>query len=277
MCFLLFDAGSTKTNVVHYNNSVVDICTFKGINPVFQTNRQIEETLVLINKKFDVSKPQVFYYGAGCRLSENKARIKTLISKIFKAKEIFVFDDLLGAARAAYYDKSGIIAILGTGSNCGFYNGEILSQRIQSLGYIFGDEGSGAYLGKLFLNELLYNQLPKSIENAFNKKYNYSYDDIIRNVYKSKSPSAYLSQFTLFLFEHKNHKSVKVIINKGFNDFFSKMLLPLKIDSKNIAFGGSVAYHFQDELLITAKQFGYERCSYIQNPIEQLINFHSTK
>jgi len=275
---LVADSGSTNTDwVVIENRKIKSSFTTRGFNPYFTTSEKLNKDLVADLPK-DI-KPteiyQIFFYGSGCSSSAMQSIIEKGILNTFPNSKIEVNHDLLGAARALFMNETGIALILGTGANTCVYNGKEIVENIPSLGYILGDEGGGDYLGKLFISELLYNNLPKKISSAFYEKYQLTNNQIMQKVYKEDHPNQFLASFSEFIYEYRSEVSIKEIIKKSFDDLFVKHIKPYKDFTKyKIRAVGSVAFYFQDLLSEVASTFDTNIERVEKKPIQELAKFH---
>ena len=170
---------------------------------------------------------RIFFYGTGLAAETTVAILRRALKKIFPGAEIEVEHDLTGASRAVCGKNKGIVAILGTGSNSGYYNGKKIVRNSPGLGYVLGDEGSGAYLGKKVLQYFLYKVFDLELHKKFQKKYQLTAADILDSVYKKPLPNRYIASFTLFLAENRGHYMIENIIEDGLRDFFSNHLIHL--------------------------------------------------
>ena len=199
---LVADSGSTKTNwgLVDNENNVVSFQTI-GLNPFYVTKGIVKNELLLhfpsdINTNYIKN---IYFYGAGCSSTERCNIIKSGIEYLFKKAKVYVAHDLIGAARALFGNEKGIVAILGTGSNAACFDGKKITKNISSLGYILGDEGSGAYLGKMFITDFLNNELPNNLYNKFINEYEITKENILDAIYSKPFPNRFLASFTRFL------------------------------------------------------------------------------
>jgi N-acetylglucosamine kinase-like BadF-type ATPase len=182
----------------------------------------------------------------------------------------------MAIARAACQDKKGVVCILGTGSNAGFYNGKKITKNSPGLGYVLGDEGSGAYLGKKVLQYFLYKTFDEELMNMFEKKYHLDRAAILNKVYKEPTPNSYIASFTDFLVENRGHYMIENIIEDGLNDFFFTHLNKLNESWLHpIHFVGSVAYGFKDVLKQLAEGYEIELGKIVKSPMDGLIEYHS--
>ncbi len=275
---LIADSGSTKTvwRIIQEGNIEKEFVT-EGINPYYQTKEQIKESFqkdVLINcDDFEVE--EIFFYGAGCT-EEKKYIIEESLREFFPtANKVEVHSDLLATARAMCQKQSGIVAILGTGSNSALYQEGKIVQNTSALGYILGDEGSGAVLGRNLINLLFKNQLPESLKEKFLKEYQTNLSEIIENVYRKNFPNRYLASFTPFIKKHIDNKELYQMVEKSFDDFLKKNILQYpKSEELPIHFVGSVAFYFQDILEKTVKKNNMKMGKVDQTPMEGLTYYH---
>jgi N-acetylglucosamine kinase-like BadF-type ATPase len=270
------DAGATKTDWALLGKEVQYTQT-PGIQPYFTSQTHINLYLSenqLLNQNSQAIQ-SVFFYGAGCSGPKNQNFITNALSNFLGHQNIHVFPDIMGAARALFHNQSGIACILGTGTNCCRYNGIEIKETSVSLGYILGDEGSGAYFGKELLRAYFYRKLPEDLSETFKKQININKDSVLDQIYNKKQPNFYLASFTRYLKENNNHPFIKEMIKKGFEAFTREHLLPLADKEYNdIRFTGSVAWHFQEELEQTLEKHGMPFNLVIQSPIKALVRFH---
>jgi len=278
MSILIADSGATKCEwcLVGANKQSKTVFT-QGISPYFLNATQIES--IIRNELLpQLKKPKIsaiFYYGTGCANPANAKLVKKAISRVFNDGEIAVTHDLLAAARALCGRGKGIACILGTGSNSCFYNGKIMVKNSPGLGYVLGDEGSGAYLGKKVLQYYLYNTFDEDLRYKFELKYPLTVVDVLENVYKKPFPNRYLAGFTLFLAENRGHYMIENIIEDGLNDFFFTHLCKYGESWKYpINFVGGVSYGFRDVITELCRTYEFELGKILKNPMEGLIDYH---
>ena len=180
---------------------------------------------------------------------ETKEKVKNALLNIFPNIKCEINSDVLAAARSLCQNERGIACIIGTGSNSCLYNGKDIEQNVRPLGYILGDEGSGAVMGKKLIADILKGIAPEDIKNAFFEKYKLEYPDIIQNIYKSEAPSRFLAQFTIFISEHLDNRYISKLVQSGFSEFFERNIKQYA-NHQNlfIHFTGSVAFYFKKEL-----------------------------
>ncbi len=248
---LIADSGSTKAEWCLLEGKKKKTIITQGISPYFLTTQQIQELLQKeLKPKVKNSLPaEIYYYGTGCSNPANVKSIKTALQNVFGKIKITVDHDLMGAARALCGNGQGVACILGTGSNSCYFNGRRIVKNSPGLGFILGDEGSGAYLGRKVVQHFLYNTFDPDLMDRFNAKYNTNAVEILEAVYKGPLPNRYLASFTGFLVENRGHYMIENIIEDSFNEFFFNHLYKYKESwTHPIHFIGSVAFGFKDVL-----------------------------
>ena len=275
--YIIADSGATKcqwTIVLGKKKKTINTI---GISPYFLTTEQIIETIQKsFVKKID---PQiidaVYFYGTGLSNPLNVASIKKALKKVFSKATLDIQTDLVAVARATCQNNKGVACILGTGSNTGFYNGKKIVKNSPGLGYVLGDEGSGAYLGKKVLQYYLYKTFDEELMHSFESKYKINKDQILDAIYKQPLPNRYMASFAEFLSEHRGHYMIENIIEDGINDFFFAHLIKLNESwLYPIHFTGSVAYVFKDTIKQLATAYELEVGKIVKSPMEGLIQFH---
>jgi N-acetylglucosamine kinase-like BadF-type ATPase len=219
----------------------------------------------------------LYFYGAGCGTETPKNKLKELLNDLFTDAKVTVKEDT-EAAVFSVTDSPAIVCILGTGSNCSYFDGEKVHQKITSLGYIVMDDASGNYYGKQLLRDYFFNKMPKSLADEFAKDYDLNPDIIKENLYKKDNPNTYLANFVRFLVKHKDTDYSQKIIKKGLNLFIENQILQYP-ESKNlpIHFIGSLAHFFKDELQECLQKKGLKLGKIERHPIRGLVNYHAKK
>lgn len=274
---LIAESGSTKTEWAIVDRDYVIGHEFtEGINPFFQSRREISHCVrlglpdVFFKKRYD----QVYFYGAGCTTDDRKEIIRASLVAQFKSP-IDVESDLVAAARGLLKNKAGIACILGTGSNSCFYDGEKITQNVRSLGYILGDEGSGAVMGRIFLADCLKKLAPNEIIESFYDKFRITADNALESVYSHPFPNRFLSTISFFLNEHLDNEYVYNLIYSNLRSFFIRNIFQYDYQNYPICFVGSVAYIYAKILTEVAKEFGIEIASIVESPMSSLVEYHS--
>jgi N-acetylglucosamine kinase-like BadF-type ATPase len=283
---LIADSGSTKTDwcLCNQDTIILNIQT-QGINPYHQTEEAIEEVLrdellpqfEAQSSKLEahVSQPKVIFYGSGCANATACNRIKEALFKVLGSEDVTVHSDLLGAARALCGHEEGIACVLGTGSNSCLYNGKEITANTPPLGYILGDEGSSAVLGRRLVGDCLKNQLPEAIRDEFLAEYQLTQEIILEKVYRQPLANRFLASLTPFLSKHREVPEVHKLLVESFTDFFVRNVKQYRRPWLPIHFVGSIANAFPGELKEAAESLGMELGSILQSPMEGLIKYHS--
>ncbi len=278
---LIADSGSTKTNwlVLDKTGKEVLRTRTKGLNPaVFDLEilqNRIEENKELTKIKDLVTK--IYFYGAGCGTETPKKILKNLLVNLFKNASVKVKEDT-EAAVFSVTDKPAIVCILGTGSNCSYFDGQTVHQKIASLGYIVMDDASGNYYGKQLLRDYFFNKMPNELATEFKKTYDLNPDTIKLNLYKKENPNTYLANFVRFLIQFKKTDYAQKVIKKGLNLFIENQILQYP-ESQNlpIHFIGSIAHFLREELKECLNEKGLQLGKIERHPINGLAKHHLNK
>ena len=272
---LIADSGSTKTDWALIGSSGVSVIQAQGINPVHQSREAIMQILQ------DELKPQlngalvknVRFYGSGVR-PEMEPVMESVISHVFvSAERVEARSDMLGAARALCGREEGIACILGTGANSCLYDGQAIVGNTPAMGYILGDEGSGAWIGKRFLHDLYKGVLSRKICDEFEAASSLSLPIIINKVYREPMANRFLASTTTFVHSHKDDAAVHQLLVEGFRDFFTFNISPYQRRDLPVSFVGSIAYFFAEELREAADNTGYHIGVIERSPLNGLIEF----
>ncbi len=275
---LIADSGSTKTDWVLIREKKKE-ASFQttGINPYFKSGEQIFcEVRPVFHRYIEPETiKRVDFYGAGCSSHEKTEIVKNAFKRIFPEADIFVGHDMLAAARALLGNKPGIACILGTGSNSCFYDGKKITESLFSLGYMFGDEGSGAHIGKTFIKKYLKKKIPVELQKEFEKKYNITDEEILNHVYKKPNPNKYLASFTHFIRENSNHPYVKNHVEQCFDEFIREQVSEFTNHrSYTLNCTGSIAFYFKKNLINALRKHEINPGKIIRSPMDDLIKFH---
>ena len=278
---LIADGGSTKTDwrLLKDGREYKQVQT-QGFNPYLVGSDAIEEILWKELQPYidNDAVSNVYYYGAGCSSPVKNMIVETAFEKVFVNARIDISHDLLGAAHALCADSEGIVAILGTGSNSCYYDGREIKDGIFSLGYFFGDEGSGAYLGKQLLTAYLHKELPPDIEERLKEEYPSSLESILDAVYSKPAPSRFLASFSRFININREHPYINNLLTEAFKAFYKyQVCCYTKHKEIPVHFVGSVAYHYRDILTQVGSQIGIRTGRFIQAPIDGLVEYHNDK
>ena len=277
---LIADCGSTKIDWCIVNNGKVEKQVFTmGMNAIMLTEEEMRSRIAdeLMPEISGYSIEAVHFYGAGCISPEVCANVARAISaNIPGAKSVNVHTDLLAAARALCGHSEGIACILGTGSNSCYYDGSEIRDNVSPLGYILGDEGSGAVLGKLLVGEVLKNQLPKDLCDKFLAEYDLDRLTIIRRVYKEPQGNRFLASVTPFLLANIERPEIHSLVLNSFKAFFVRNIQQYPgYRSLSVNFIGSIAYYYRDVLAEAAEACGCRIGTIIKSPMQGLIQYHS--
>lgn len=274
---LLSDSGSTKTDwcVVGKGEIIRRIAT-KGINPFYQTEEEIAHEVGkdLIPALEGITVTSVSFYGAGCAFPEKNEIVRRAINR-YLAVPVEVGSDLLAAARALCGNEAGIACILGTGSNSCLYDGKEIVRNVSPLGFILGDEGSGAVLGKLLVGDLLKDQLPRALKEAFFAETGLTPADIMDKVYRKPFPNRFLASLSPFLVRHLHEQEVCDLVSNSFRAFFTRNVMQYDYPDYPVHLMGSVAWYYQDLLREITRELGITLGRIVQSPVQGLVRYHS--
>jgi N-acetylglucosamine kinase-like BadF-type ATPase len=277
---LLADGGSTKTDwrLVAGRRQALQVMT-RGSNPLFRTGEDLQaewaESLLPCLQDYPIE--AVYFYGAGCFSAETAHIVQTALAACWPMATIEVESDLLGAARGLCGHEAGIACILGTGSNSCLYDGREIREHVPPLGYILGDEGSGAVLGKLLVNACLKNRLTPGLKEAFLERFALTPEIILEKVYRQPPANRFLAGLSPFLCEHLSDTSVRALVHDAFQEFFLKNVRQYGHTHLPVHFCGSIAFHYSQVLHEAAAGLGIGIASIRQSPMEGLICYHSPR
>lgn len=278
---LIADSGATKSDWVLADNTGEKMSyQLPGLSPYYLNSKQVADIVNQNLIPFIESRKirKVFFYGTGCSALEKSLIVEEGLSRIFGRSEIMVSSDLLGAARALFGEKEGIACILGTGSSSCYYDGEKIAESAPSLGFFFGDEGSGAYMGKKFLRDYLLGNLPSELNIAFKKEYNYTRENILDAVYNLPFPNRFLASFCDFYADNLSNGYVFDLVSNSFREFFANYVEYFKrrenFDQLPVSFVGSVAFFFEPLVRQIAKEFDIGIEKIMRSPITGLVSYH---
>lgn len=275
------DSGLTKTDwrLVLPDKSVIPFET-KGLSPFFCTEEDYYNALLsAFPSQVDPSEvDKVFFYGSGCAGEEKGFKAEQALQTFYKTAKINAFSDLLAAARSLFGDSKGVIAILGTGSNIAFYDGIKVIHRTPSLGFILGDEGSGAFIGRQLLQSFFYGQLPLDLAESFRVQYDVTLSKVLDNVYSQQKPSAYLASFVPFVKSNISHEFMVNLIYDVFEKLYENHLKVIpELNEYGLGVVGSVGFVFKDMLNRIALDKGFQIKGFSQYPVEPLVKYHIKK
>ena len=281
---LITDGGSTKCDWIAIDENgkqTVDKIRTKGLNPAIVPEKKLNKIIRKSKELMDLADEvtHVYFYGAGCGTEKPTLLLKEILESYFKNAVVEVREDTYAAVRACINsnDEAAVVCILGTGSNCSYYDGTDLHQRVSSLGFILMDDASGNYFGKQLIRDFYFNKMPDTISVAFAHKHNLDADFIKYNLYKQSNPSAYLADHAEFMFINKDSEYISNIITKGIRLFAENMILQYKDELKGgipVHFAGSIAFFGQEEIKQVAKELGFKVGNFVRRPIEGLVAYH---
>lgn len=274
---LISDSGSTKTDwSVAEKGEIVRHVTTAGINPFFQSEDEIagemEKNLLPALEGLTVT--SVSFYGAGCAFPEKNEVVRRAISRYLPVP-VEVGSDLLAAARALCGDEAGIACILGTGSNSCLYDGKEIVRNVSPLGFILGDEGSGAVLGKLLVGDVLKNQLPEALKEAFFAEFGLTPAVIMEKVYKQPFPNRFLASLSPFLIRHIEEPAISGLVNGSFRKFFTRNVMQYDYRAYPVHLLGSVAWYYREQLEAVAGELEIRLGRVVRSPLAGLVAYHN--
>lgn len=279
---LAVDSGSTKTDWGFFS-TVYDLKAVKtqGINPCHQSEDDIRgiirNELLPTTQDIDLAAvSEVFYYGAGCATESICTQMAALLKEFFPNATITVDSDMLGAARALCGHAEGVACVLGTGSNSCLYNGNTIEDQVPSLGYILGDEGSSAALGRRLIGDCLKRQLPEAVSREFMERYSLTKESIIESVYRKPLPNRFIASFAPFVYEKRAVPEVHKMIIQCFQEFFTRNVINYHKPWLPVHFVGSLAGCFAEELRETADSLGMTIGKIEASPMNGLVDYHAT-
>jgi N-acetylglucosamine kinase-like BadF-type ATPase len=278
MSILIADSGATKTEWCLKSKEGITKISTEGLNPYYHTTSSIQN-VVMNSLKPKVSSEeveQIHFYGAGCDSKEKKQIVYDALENRFKKADIHVFHDLLGAARACFFNDAGIACILGTGSNSCLYDGEKIVKHIPSLAFILGDEGSAGYFGKKLINSYFRYEVPDELVEDLEDKYDMSLEYITKGLYDNPQKSRFIASYGAFLGEHADHPFIKEMLHEGFENFITRIVMKYPDAEKyEVRFIGSVASAHQEMIKEILKENGMKPGLFVQKPMSRLVEFHS--
>ena len=276
---IIADCGATKSEwvTIHSDGSTSRFIT-KGVNASTMSASAIKDIISEAGEKISVaeqSAAEINLYMAGIPSEEIKETICNSLQHYFPIAGLEIHSDLLGAARAVCGHRPGIAAIIGTGSNSCMYDGIEITKRVYSCGFILGDEGGAATLGKLFIADFLKGLIPAEIASEFSSRYPSDYATIVANVYKSEgSPSGYLGSFTPFILEHYDNPYIKELVDGNFRSLIRRAIKQYDTDKYAVGVVGGFGFALKDILSRIAEEEGVKISRFIKSPIDGLVEYH---
>lgn len=279
---LIADSGSTKTewclvDGIGSNPEVKKTIRTNGINPYFLETPDIVKILKneLVPDLGSSSIEKIFYYGAGCSTPDRIAKVSNALKELFPFSETEVDHDLLAAARALCENDPGIAGILGTGSNSCLYDGKKITKHFPSLGFMLGDEGSGAYMGMELIRQVVMEELPFELRDKFYSQYQVEANKLVDNIYHSEMPSKYLASFSFYITENIDREEIQNIVTKSFHDFIRRQVSKYEgYQELKLNCVGTIGFIFSDYLKKAADEWSIETGRIIKAPMEGLLLYH---
>ena len=275
---LIADSGSTKTDwCVILDNTPIKRIGTKGLNPFFQSEEEIQQELThsLLPQLPEGTIDSVYFYGAGCTPEKAPTLRRAIADSLPVVGNIKAYSDMLAAARGLCGREAGITCILGTGSNSCFYDGKEIVNHISPLGFILGDEGSGAVLSKLLVGDILKNQLSPAIKEVFLKQFDLTVPEIIDRVYRQPFPNRFLASLSPFIAQHLEEPGIRQLVLGSFIAFLRRNVMQYDYTQYPAHFIGSVAHCYKEILQEAAQETGIRIGKILQSPMEGLIQYHS--
>lgn len=281
--YLIVDSGSTKTDwfAVSHSGEVLFSTQTLGLNPQVLSSAILNERIInnyeIYQNRDEVT--HLYFYGAGCGIQSTVDRILKVFKDIFTQCEFIIKEDTYAAVYStATPNKDAIVCILGTGSNCSYYDGKNVHQHVISLGYILMDEASGNFFGKQLLRGYYFNEMPKHLVTQFEADYKLDADTIKENLYRRENPNTYLAQFAQFLIKNREEAYMQEIIMNGLDRFIRHQILQFNNATEiPIHFVGSIAHFLQEEIKNSLANYNLTIGNVIKRPIDGLVAYHVSK
>ncbi|HIG09732.1 MAG TPA: N-acetylglucosamine kinase [Alphaproteobacteria bacterium] len=277
---LIVESGSTKTDWIALDNQGNKVFSTQtlGLNPQSMSNEILNER---IKNNYDIYKnrenvDKIFFYGAGLGVKSTKERILKVFKLIFINSEFDIKEDTYAAVYSVSdLGKPSIVNIIGTGSNCTYFDGKEIFQKVHSLGYVLMDYASGNYYGKYLIRAYYFNKMPKRLREEFTEKFDLSANTIKENLYRKENPNTYLASFAKFIINNKSDSYFKDIIEKGLRRFIDYQIMQYdNYKSVDIHYVGSIAYCLKEEITKVGNEYGLKTSKFVRKPIEGLVNYH---
>jgi len=277
---LVADSGSTKTNWIALTSEGENYFRIdtKGLNPAVFPKETLYDRIISKSELNEIRNKvkKIYFYGAGCGTKTASNYLNEVFKEIFENADIEIYEDTIAAVKSLQTDTPGIVCILGTGSNCSYFDGKETHQKIVSLGYVIMDDASGNYYGKQLIKDYYFHHMPVEFAEAFEKKYDLSPDYIKENLYKKENPNTYLAEVGRFLIENKTSDYAQKVIKKGLRLFVENQILQFE-ESKTspIYFVGSIAHFLHDEIVEVLDEYDLKLGKIVRHPILTLAHYHA--
>lgn len=267
---LICDSGSTKADWLYANGDSEEAVRTDGINPVRDSGESINRIIASLP---DWKPECIYFYGAGC-IEPYSASVRKALQERFPKALVSVESDLLGAARALFGHEEGIACILGTGSNsCLYKNGQITA-NVPPMGYILGDEGSGAVLGRQLVSDIVKGQLSQELKDAFMEEFQLTPALIVENVYRKPAANRFLASLCPFLSKHRDYDEIQRLLASEFERFLRRNVLLYNRPDLEIRYVGSISVHFEHELRNVHAKMGLKMGDVLASPVKKMMFFH---
>jgi N-acetylglucosamine kinase-like BadF-type ATPase len=277
---LVVDSGSTKTDWIAVDKKGETLFSTQtlGLNPQVLSSAILKERIInnfdLYQNRKEVT--HLYFYGAGCGVDSPQKRIRRVFDEIFVNSTTVIKEDTYAAVYAAADPgEKSIVCIMGTGSNCTYFDGKKIEQRITSLGYVLMDEASGNFFGKQLIRSYYFKTMSNDLAAEFEEEYDLSPDTIKENIYRRENPNTYLATFSRFLIKHKQNEVFQDIIEKGLDRFINHQILQFQ-NAKEVPihFIGSISFFLKEEIEKALKFKGLTMGRIVQRPIDELVKYH---
>ena len=275
---IVADSGSTKTDWALIKEDSVEYIQNVGLNPYFLTNEELAKGIYSALKNVDMNEVEaIYFFGAGASAAANKEKIKSVFVEYFpRVDEIVIDTDLLGAAKALFKEEKGIACILGTGSNSCYYDGTQVADNVNSLGYLLGDNGSGAVLGLKLIRLFLKNKLSPKVSKKFRDEYNLAYRFILDNVYKKSTPNRFFARFSPFILSNINEPEINKMVKEDLREFIDYFIINYEnYKELPIRIIGSIGYYYKDIIEEVFAEYSLKIDKFSRTPIEALVEYYS--
>ena len=277
---LVVDSGSTKTDWIAVDKKGETLFSTQtlGLNPQVLSSAILKERIInnfdLYQNRKEVT--HLYFYGAGCGVDSPQKRIRRVFDEIFVNSTTVIKEDTYAAVYAAADPgEKSIVCIMGTGSNCTYFDGKKIEQRITSLGYVLMDEASGNFFGKQLIRSYYFKTMSNDLAAEFEEEYDLSPDTIKENIYRRENPNTYLATFSRFLIKPKQNEVFQDIIEKGLDRFINHQILQFQ-NAKEVPihFIGSISFFLKEEIEKALKFKGLTMGRIVQRPIDELVKYH---
>jgi len=276
---LIVESGATKANWVLLCDKMPLLREKSpGLNPYFLTDDEMLDQFYTVKKNINQKIHFIYFYSTGCGVDDQKIRVSSLLNIVFNPENSSLVDtDIIAAARSIGANCSGIVGILGTGSNACLVKNGVIESMAGGFGFILGDEGSGAALGLSLIRSWLNNELPPEIKLLADAELRLKKNEIFQAVYKNPFPSRYLATFATFFYNHNNLPWINNLVKEQFHLFIKRYFLSLIIEKQEVKayFIGSVAFYFRPVMEEVLRDYNLVLGGIVQDPMEGLIHFHA--